>query len=368
MKLVKTKAKLRKDERIIGITTYDKLIGKAYSRAANLRYGRENLKVKQAYLHSLTNIKKYQDVGVQQKGSRIDKFYETYPILKFFERFRKGVAMPRNYLFFDHRYLLKKYGMKSIEYGNWTTQEDRFNYTCAMGIAFHDLKKVLGFNEKAIGLHGLLGVAFGARGKGRALAHFESWSWMINITRYKEDPALKNIKKYGIITRRTPRILRQLTTGGVGSFAHEYGHAIDYFAGAYIDKHRTEFALSNGRSTSTAFDERLAQKNTPRGCMELLLHKIIWKDKGKHSTYYKRLERTLKRSKSKGEYWKRRNELFARIFEQYIGYKLKRKGHYNYFLSKAKYPNSVYMTDSELKRVTPYMDKLIKSIRVVINK
>ncbi len=365
MRLIKTRAKLPKSETRVGISRHDKVLGRAMTRKDMLKYA-EKIGVKKAYKKSMTTIKKYQDIGVPSFRSRIDKYYLDFPILKVYEKLRKGKALPKNYLFFDHHFILKKYRMKRIEYGNWTNQEDRFNYTCSLGLAFVDLKSILGFNDKAMGLHGLFGVSFGARGAARSLAHFEPDTWIINITRYKEDPAFKWIKS-GLVINRTPKLARQLTTGGVGSFAHEYGHAIDYFAGAYIDKNSSYFSLSRGDSTSTTIDEVLARKKTPRGLMELLLKKIIWKNKDTHSSFYKRLLKTLKET-SAGDYWKRRNELFARIFEQYIGYKLKQKKQYNYFLSKPKYSEDFYMKESELKGIVPTMDKLISAIRQVINK
>lgn len=52
-----------------------------------------------------------------------------------------------------------------------------------------------------------LGIAFGARGRGRALAHYESALHVINLTKLK----------------------------GAGSLAHEWGHALDAYLGTHLD-------------------------------------------------------------------------------------------------------------------------------------
>lgn len=55
---------------------------------------------------------------------------------------------------------------------------------------------------------GELSIAFGARGSGNAMAHYEPLRQVINLTKTK----------------------------GAGSLAHEYGHAIDYIIGSKVNK------------------------------------------------------------------------------------------------------------------------------------
>lgn len=95
--------------------------------------------------------------------------------------------------------LLNDFGLRGVEYGNWMDDESSRNHTQRAGEAFHDLATVLGIDKKAISLNGRLSLAFGARGKGNALAHYEPGRKVINMTKLK----------------------------GGGSLAHEWGHALD---------------------------------------------------------------------------------------------------------------------------------------------
>ena len=79
--------------------------------------------------------------------------------------------------------------------------------------AFSDLADLLGVPPKAMSLNGALGVAIGAQGSGKALAHFVPGVNEINITR----------------------------DSGAGALAHEFGHAMDHY-----------FATQHGRAASMA--------------------------------------------------------------------------------------------------------------------
>lgn len=79
--------------------------------------------------------------------------------------------------------------------------------------AFSDLADLLGVPPRAMSLNGTLGVAIGAQGSGKALAHFVPGVNEINITR----------------------------DSGAGALAHEFGHALDHY-----------FATQHGRATSMA--------------------------------------------------------------------------------------------------------------------
>jgi hypothetical protein len=88
-----------------------------------------------------------------------------------------------------------------------------------------DLADVLGIKPEDISLGGQLGLAIGARGTGNALAHYEPELKVINLTR----------------------------AGGVGSLAHEWGHALDhsltdFSKGFMSDEYRfTHQSVQNGR-------------------------------------------------------------------------------------------------------------------------
>ena len=103
--------------------------------------------------------------------------------------------------------MLRTFGFRGGEFGNWNTQGDRqacLNYSYD---AFCDLASVLRVPFDFISLGGYkdkkLAIAFGARGKGSALAHYEPANVVINLTKLK----------------------------GAGCLAHEWGHALDDYIG-----------------------------------------------------------------------------------------------------------------------------------------
>ena len=97
--------------------------------------------------------------------------------------------------------LLKTFGFRGVEFGNWVTQGERQKFVDAAYDAFMDLTLLLGMPPVFASLSGKLGLAYGSRGKGlsKAVAHFEPANWVLHMTK----------------------------EGGPGSLAHEFGHAID---------------------------------------------------------------------------------------------------------------------------------------------
>ncbi len=96
---------------------------------------------------------------------------------------------------------------RGVQFGNWVAQGSQTKGRQAMlndaYDALHDLADVLGIPTQAVSLNGGLGLAFGARGSGKAAAHFERNNLVINLTK----------------------------TRGAGSLAHEWFHALDnYFS------------------------------------------------------------------------------------------------------------------------------------------
>lgn len=89
--------------------------------------------------------------------------------------------------------------IKSLQYGNSMPDDERAAHTRWAAESFMDLSDILNIPLKQVTVNGKLGMAFGARGKMGALAHYEPDTKMINITRGK----------------------------GFGSFAHEWGHFLD---------------------------------------------------------------------------------------------------------------------------------------------
>lgn len=266
-------------------------------------------------------------------------------------RVRTGTRIDSSYKYHDMRFLENYYGLRAFEFGNWLSQQDRVNYLSGLGLALFDLSRLLEFPAKKLSIKGKLAVSFGARGRGRALAHFEPQTFTINLTRYSRPQKVK------YRPQRFRRVNLILNDGGVGSFAHEYGHALDYFGGMHIEKGST-YSLSGDDSTNPKPDLELLSKNTLRGLMEKLMFKIIWKNGSEQSDYYKRLRKVTSK-----KYYKQRNEIFARAFEVYVQYKLAKKKGKNIFLNKVKYNDKLYLTHTEMRKLEPDFDALIRGIR-----
>jgi hypothetical protein len=157
----------------------------------------------------------------------------------------------------------------------------------------------------------------------------------------------------------------------LGSFAHEWGHALDYFLGGYFDQDKTSMALSYGQKVITApsgwtnYERINFKKGSYRWIMREILATIIFSERGKKFTpYYGRLVKKVRESPIMGTYWIRTNELFARVFEQYVHSKLDNIGIKKGILVKKKYKfeggTQVYVNPVILKKVKPLMDSLLK--------
>lgn len=101
--------------------------------------------------------------------------------------------------------IIQKFNFRGGEFGNWiSTDKERQAFLNLFYDAMMDLSFLLQIPPEKMGLFKndtSLAIAFGSRGVAYSNAHFEPLRNVINLTRMR----------------------------GAGSFAHEYGHAIDYF-------------------------------------------------------------------------------------------------------------------------------------------
>ena len=119
------------------------------------------------------------------------------------ESLRRSVNRPRAGV--DHRaggnvtpeQFLATFAPYGVEFGNWQT--DRAACLNRTTDALLDLAQVIRWQPVALTFHGRLALAFGARGHGKAAAHYEPGRSVINLTR----------------------------TAGAGCLAHEWFHAFD---------------------------------------------------------------------------------------------------------------------------------------------
>ena len=179
----------------------------------------------------------------------------------------------------------EQFGFRGVQFGNWTNQRDRQEAINQAFDAFMDLSRLLGVSPRALALNGELGVAFGARGSGKALAHYEPKEVVINLTK----------------------------TSGAGSLAHEWWHALDnYFA-----RHGN---VAMGFVTQS---KNIEMRDELRQAFNTLIDHL------EKSPYNQR-------SKQRGSsYWGTPIEEPARMFEQWVNDQLAERGEKSPFLTDA---------------------------------
>lgn len=159
------------------------------------------------------------------------------------------------------------FGFRGVEFGNWVPQAERQMYLNKSYDAIKDFCAIVGISPKAFSLGGRLGLAFGARGKSGALAHYEPMKEVINLTRMK----------------------------GAGSLAHEWFHALDN----YIARSKS------GDVTGMATERFDAVRQELSDVFRRLVSKM-------NTLAYSN------RSKNAGDYWGEVTERVARLFQNYI--------------------------------------------------
>ncbi len=190
----------------------------------------------------------------------------------------------------------KAFSFRGVQFGNYVTQRERQRFLNEAYDALMDMAELLGISPRAIAIDGRLGFAIGARGGGKANAHYEPKENVINLTKSK----------------------------GAGSLAHEWFHALDYY-----------FNRSNKKPTASTANKSAEQfpastRNEMRKAFLDLMSAI------KNSDYFKRsenLEMKLRSGKLDEGYYDKPTELAARAFQDYVVRKLADKGKINDFLS-----------------------------------
>ena len=137
---------------------------------------------------------------------------------------------------------LNTFRFRGGEYGNWMNEADR-QVSMNMGYeALVDLASVLGIENEDISLGGELSIAFGARGSGNALAHYEPLRKVINLTKTK----------------------------GAGCLAHEWWHALDDYIG-------TRFHIKGMASEKLNDIDRISLHGSDFPEMSALVRSMLYK-------------------------------------------------------------------------------------------
>lgn len=219
------------------------------------------------------------------------------PMLNHIERTGKDVIGVRNIT--GNNYI-NEFGIYGGEYGNWLNQKERKASLYCGYEAFRDLAEALNINDNDISLGGRLSIAFGSRGHGTALAHYEPLREVINLTKMK----------------------------GAGSLAHEWGHALDYILGTKL------------------FGQKLISTSNYIGSGVI----NVMKYNGHKETEFYKNAKALDQyySKSDKGYWSSPTEMFARCFACYVYDKLKEKGQKNDYLCGHAYRTIGHDADGNL--------------------
>lgn len=234
--------------------------------------------------------------------------------------------------------LIERYGIRAGEFGNWTNTLERQASLDQAYDAFADLAFALDIDEKSVSLPGLscgsLAIAFGARGRGDAAAHYEPLREVINLTRLR----------------------------GAGSLGHEWGHALDHLIGQSYGS--TDLATKG-----------IHGKEVPES-LENVMNKICRNEKGIYTEFYTNSVKFDGQYTKHGQgYWASDCELFARAFACYLSDKLEEKGDRNdylngtcdTFVSMDKNGKWIfaYPKEKERLRINKAFDELINELKEI---
>ncbi|WP_339139418.1 LPD38 domain-containing protein [Escherichia coli] len=199
------------------------------------------------------------------------------------------------------------FGFRGVQFGNYVEGPRRQADLNRAYDSLHDLADVLNVPTKALSLNGRLGLAFGARGKGKAAAHYEPGEVAINLTK----------------------------GNGPGALAHEWFHSLDNYFGRYdvstdgkitsggdymTEAQRAGRVFKDGRYVDAEYPVRQEVYDAFKGVMKAI----------NSSDMLSRSER-LDGVRSK-PYWSTDVEMAARAFERYVQDKARMAGVENDYL------------------------------------
>lgn len=268
--------------------------------------------------NKLSSVGKLYDTDGGRPGGRVDDYWEN--ITPKFRLIGRKVELKKHLV--DPTSAVNHFGLHGIEFGNWMTQEDRMDFLFATMVTLADMAQALNIPQGKMGLTQKLQIALGARGKGgRAAAFYHPAYYLINLTK----------------------------TAGAGTFAHEFGHALDehLFIRETGKKHGE---TSGGRSTSRTTNPALYETNSPEYLFEKMFEALYFDKDGKPTRFYRD-------QGGRTEYFRRREEVWARTFEHYVRIKFEEKGIVNRWASRP----SEYQPPRELVMAAePWIKKIIR--------
>jgi len=182
--------------------------------------------------------------------------------------------------------LIGVFGFRGIQFGESLGQSERQAWVNELYDAPHDMAVFLGLKPRWIGLRGL-GLAVGARGVGKALAHYEPGLRCFNYTRKR----------------------------GAGSIAHEWWHALD----AYLVQWVAPSQFKRSRGYLSLWEEAFGAAKHPSAPQVLpALSGILAFADSRQQSQFLRDAWKISNMPRQGDYWYQRHEMVARAFEAYV--------------------------------------------------
>jgi len=193
---------------------------------------------------------------------------------------------------------INDFGFYGGEFGNWLNNDERQKNLDMSYVSFRNIARALNIPESAVSITGKLSIAFGARGKGNALAHFEPLRKVINLTKLR----------------------------GAGSLAHEYGHAIDFIVASLY---------GCGKSFMETADQFRYFRHIPSEVQSIkkVVNAMLYTPEGGKTQYWKNSSKMGALYSKQGGYWDSCVEMWARAFACYVRDKLEALGITDGYLS-----------------------------------
>lgn len=171
----------------------------------------------------------------------------------------------------------KQFNFRGVQFGNWTSQKDRQFSMDYCFDAFVDLAAATNIANSDIAFGGKLALAFGARGRSSASAHYEPVLQVINLTKMH----------------------------GAGCTAHEWMHALDYMLAEFC-------GISDGIPASESGSDQL-----PASFVKLVKY-MKTDDDGNETDFYRGSKEFDNAYRKAGHgYWASNVEMLARAFACY---------------------------------------------------
>lgn len=350
----------------------------------------DSLKYKDGVIKALTKQKKdlleNYDAFMPKKAVRSESVnldHGNFEAIEIYDVDEKRVPDAR----VNNETLMKNLGFKSVQLGNYVEDDSAKEHIRQTIGAMEDMSKMLGVDFALINKNKGLSIAFGARGGGRFLAHYEPTNNIINITKKRGD----------------------------GSFGHEYAHFLDWtmgkrgkLSGQYFKGMRRYYremkpaidlmqAILEGKGiksdktfkpeaefdTELYYNERILQFRKDGNSIEEAIKQfgdseeklqsianvyreevsgkvqINTKEFGWTSEFYAK----SKKAGGNNSYWTQKHELFARAFQAYLEDKMIENGIENNYLTRPTKDLDVYPQGVEREAFNKLFDKVFNEMK-----